>query len=190
MSDNSNLDDIEEMYDDIEEMYDDIEEMENELDYDDDDDDDDDDDYDDAIEAIINAEHENDQAYYDMMDDIQGEEDDDMINPSYGIINSTGQVGYFYIINGERVQVENALSPPPAPAPVHVPAPAPAPAPAPKHAAVTPCKYGVNCTRSGCWFSHPTPTPASATPAPRQGVCRFWMNGTCRKGDKCEFSHN
>ncbi|KAG8795769.1 hypothetical protein FRC17_008080 [Serendipita sp. 399] len=67
------------------------------------------------------------------------------------------------------------------PGPQRPPAAAPAPSAPSTFTNPIPCKFGVNCTRPGCPYSHPTPVVSKSTVP-----CKFGVH--CTRVD-CMFSH-
>lgn len=57
----------------------------------------------------------------------------------------------------------------------------------PQASATTPCRYGSDCTRPGCWFSHPTAQAVAPTTAPEG--CRWGDKCFGKKSGKCPFQH-
>jgi hypothetical protein len=73
-----------------------------------------------AIDDRLDAEYNELQSYYNMMDEVvqeQMEEEDRHLlsSPEYGPINGTSEIGYFFIIDGKQVRVPTAESSPHAP---------------------------------------------------------------------------
>ena len=46
--------------------------------------------------------------------------------------------------------------------------------------------FGANCTKPDCAYVHTTNKPAANK---IKAPCHFFGQGTCTKGDQCEFSH-
>jgi len=121
--------------------------------------------------------------------------------PEYGYLGGIGcsEIGYFFIINGEKVQVAGFESSNPAhktggggvsAASSCAPVTKTGGVSASSCAPVTKTGYG-GVSASSC--APVTKTGgggvSSSSCASRGVVCRFWISGTCRNGANCKFNH-